>query len=225
MPSAVATSSKRIRSGPQINSSTRGGSQRSCISLEERRVPVRPETGTSEVAPARSLAVDRRRKPGAQLRRLGEGSPDPFGGVRKQSDESHAASSTRPPAQGAPRRWVAASVMRVLFSDDRCISGLAARWLVEGRPGSQPTSCGRARASGRARGGVLCRTRYSRRWASTRTSTSPASRNTRRCLETDGWLNDRAVTSAPDRLLRNRGAGRGSRAGVARPEHLDGRDS
>src|SRR5215213_9571969 len=39
--------------------------------------------------------------------------------------------------------------------------------------------------------------RYSRRWASVRTSTSPASRSTRRCLETAGWLNCRWCTRSP----------------------------
>ena len=49
---------------------------------------------------------------------------------------------------------------------------------------------------------------YQRRCASTRTRTSPASRSTRRCLETPGWLSPRSSTSSPTRCSRSRSRSR-----------------
>ena len=65
------------------------------------------------------------------------------------------------------------------------------------RRGGHATRVDTASAIHRSRGVVRHSVRYKRRWASARTSTSPASRRTRRCFDTAGWLSRSAATRSP----------------------------
>src|SRR5438105_9958611 len=70
----------------------------------------------------------------------------------------------------------------------------SSRWRSSAsRRSVQNCRYGASQASISVRGSA--RTRYQRRWASTRTSTSPASRSTRRCFDTPGWLSETPSTS------------------------------
>ena len=113
--------------------------------------------------------------------RLGDRAPDALDRVARGGARC-AARGGRRWSPGCRSSWV---LLQVVFEGVEC----ASQWLRYGSSQSATSASGSARRP------------YQRRLPSGRTSTSPASRSTLRCLETPGWLRPRCVDELVDAPL------------------------